>query len=426
MVLSLPYFLAASTQAYSHKPDIPRKAGIPSNGVSSPPPTGFWLADFMVMRPGLLLTSIAASVALLLVGLTGRLHSNFSTASQEASHRESQSWTKQATLSMSKGRRITGRLLSVALPIYASVNLGGVRVATILLTTIVANMMSIDYEAHTLLSIEAVKRLGSCRRWILAYLTFQGILDFWGITSTCGPTRVMLSYMALVINILVFPPPFASSVPKRATASSSMHKPAVTAPATIWETSSSAAAAALPNASISPLVCTDEDIDLTIGAGLLSTISSILIITLVYIGAGAFPFLRIYGALLTGVAAAISFTAVHPQHLSLSKGAGLFLGSFLLDSLYTSLHLQSWVDFANQGVLVLLCFLATWLDTHSASSVANHSHQHAHIHDHHTHASHDHHHSRFTSTLVRLAEPYPLLHSILLEKDSRRIFYFMM
>ena len=57
--------------------------------------------------------------------------------------------------------------------------------------------------------------------------------------------------------------------------------------------------------------------------------------------------------------------------------------------------------------------------------------QHEHDHDHgHDHHSHDHAistdpRSKFTSLLLPMMQKYPLLHTIMAEKDSRRIFYFM-
>jgi zinc transporter 5/7 len=101
--------------------------------------------------------------------------------------------------------------------------------------------------------------------------------------------------------------------------------------------------------------------------------------------------------------------------------------------------------------------------SHGHSQSPSRSHSHDHGHDHHGHHDHDHDHahahshshghsdltrlnlgspkfeahahdhsnstqekpSRFTSLILPQSEKWPLLHSILIEKDSRRIFYFM-
>lgn len=53
-----------------------------------------------------------------------------------------------------------------------------------------------------------------------------------------------------------------------------------------------------------------------------------------------------------------------------------------------------------------------------------HSHSHSHPHDHHHH-DHSAQRSKFTSLLLHYTSRWPLLHAVLTEKDSRRIFYFM-
>lgn len=85
------------------------------------------------------------------------------------------------------------------------------------------------------------------------------------------------------------------------------------------------------------------------------------------------------------------------------------------------------------------------LSSHQHDGSHSHSHDHSHSkeHDHshdghdHSHGHHDHHHdsshssthvekrSRFTSLMLWATKNWPLLQTILMEKDSRRIFYFM-
>lgn len=74
--------------------------------------------------------------------------------------------------------------------------------------------------------------------------------------------------------------------------------------------------------------------------------------------------------------------------------------------------------------------------SHSHSHAHSHDHDHDHNHDHdhdhkhdHGHGHHDHSHSTERSAFTKLLLPYtarwPLIHAIITEKDSRRIFYFM-
>ncbi|KAM5362018.1 hypothetical protein ACJZ2D_012768 [Fusarium nematophilum] len=68
-------------------------------------------------------------------------------------------------------------------------------------------------------------------------------------------------------------------------------------------------------------------------------------------------------------------------------------------------------------------------DHHGHDHHHSHDHQHGHDHSHSHDHSHDHENSSKRSLLTRMILPYtarfPILHAILIEKDSRRIFYFM-
>ncbi|KAH7313195.1 cation efflux family-domain-containing protein [Rhexocercosporidium sp. MPI-PUGE-AT-0058] len=59
----------------------------------------------------------------------------------------------------------------------------------------------------------------------------------------------------------------------------------------------------------------------------------------------------------------------------------------------------------------------------NAVNVISHSHEHDHLHNHALHVEQPR--SKFTSLLLPFAMRWPLLHTILADKDSRRIFYFM-
>jgi zinc transporter 5/7 len=64
--------------------------------------------------------------------------------------------------------------------------------------------------------------------------------------------------------------------------------------------------------------------------------------------------------------------------------------------------------------------------TASRSRANSHSHGHDHHHhDHHHHHGHSFGRSRFTEFLLKFTPRWPLLHAVVSEKDSRRIFYFM-
>jgi zinc transporter 5/7 len=77
--------------------------------------------------------------------------------------------------------------------------------------------------------------------------------------------------------------------------------------------------------------------------------------------------------------------------------------------------------YAARGILATASFFASQRDDmHLHLDAHAHNHTHSHSHSHTTSES-----SRVSKWLLHKSEPYPLLYSILKEKDSRSIFYFM-
>lgn len=89
---------------------------------------------------------------------------------------------------------------------------------------------------------------------------------------------------------------------------------------------------------------------------------------------------------------------------------------------------QSFWALADKSVLVGAALGAIYFDTASNNSHHDHGHDHndhAHSHDHAPASSKSKPPSRITQLLISASQPIPLLHSILIDRDSRRIFYFM-
>lgn len=83
-----------------------------------------------------------------------------------------------------------------------------------------------------------------------------------------------------------------------------------------------------------------------------------------------------------------------------------------------------WVPYVARTTLAAASFLAARFDDKNLR-LATHSHNHhSHHHHHHSHSHTEP--SKVTKMVLRLCESYPLLHSIVKENDSRRIFYFML
>ncbi|KAJ5941804.1 hypothetical protein N7516_001972 [Penicillium verrucosum] len=138
-----------------------------------------------------------------------------------------------------------------------------------------------------------------------------------------------------------------------------------------------------------------------------------------------FPSLRRNGPIPEPGLVAVQSKASHRSHLSamvttdapLAVIAGSSLA--LLTILFNRDDLL--MSYATRAILATASFFASRRDdSHLHLDTHAHNHTHSHSHSHATSES-----SRVSKWLLHKSEPYPLLHSILKEKDSRSIFYFM-
>ena len=324
-------------------------------------------------------------------------------------------------------RRISGRILSVGLPFYATYRLGATRVSLVMLLGLASNIIAIDNEVTDLTKAQGWKRLLSHRQWTLSSIVLQLFCDLSGLISKSGAVNLWLGYTALALSILVLPPSFPSSRPKfsvstsSAPASESKASAAISAP---WETPRKDGLRSPQTHMLSPMTSSPQDVNLTLWSGLVLLAFSI-IANLLFIDSEALSLNHLSWNILPGFAAAVVMTVTEPKSLRSNKGLGLVLGSLTSNLILTLLGGASWSSFTYQGIFVGISFVALKYDIHRAFSLNSHSnHQHRHqppkvqITEHGQM-------SRFSATLIKNIPQWPLLHSILVEKDSRRIFYFM-
>lgn len=144
-----------------------------------------------------------------------------------------------------------------------------------------------------------------------------------------------------------------------------------------------------------------------------------------------------FGLLITvtaGLSSGVIRSSVAPIKSHISVAAGL-----LLVILFSAYNEQSWINFmiccAIGGAIALSSFLDNGPTaepnghSHHGHDESKHSPSHSHSHSHsrshsHSHPHHNHTHSKFTGILLSCTAQGSIVHSILLEKDSRRIAYF--
>lgn len=379
--------------------------------------------------PVLLEISALTSFTLVLVGSIGKIGIISATGLDKRKNPLTGMEEVQKTRWIQIARRIAARFLTVGLPFYATSKLGGARVALVMLIALASNIMTIGEDITDVTGAKGWSRLRTQRLWTLVSILVQFISDLTGLTNSSAAFEVMLGYITLGMAVFVLPPCFLSSRPRvSVVASAAPASEAKTSAvlATPWETPPQLEDKSSKVIRISPMICSPEDVNLTFYSGLALGVLSIIIYVFSGPSASTASEYQLAWSLLSIFAAALALTTADPRSLQGNKKFGLVLGSLISSIVLTTLCSEAWSSFAYQSFFIGISFAATKLDTHTAFSVPSHS-------DH-----HQHHHpptklnipehaqmSRFSELVIQHIPHWPLLHSILAEKDSRRIFYFM-
>ena len=335
--------------------------------------------------------------------------------------------SSQRTMSMSTVRRILGRMLSIGLPFYAAGKLGGERVATVFLTSLTSDLMSTRPKSEELKRPGAFSRTIQHQKWTIASLLLQILLDILGFGQALNPWQSMLGYIALSTSVFVLPPPYPTTRPRASVVTSPLPKKMQKNQLLSSPTDGAGDIGSgfnVPDAK-SPLVSTPWDTDLTLASGILTGFIGVVILLASPLEARRINASNVIGGSLAIVTATISFLFAAPRLLRSSSRAGALLGLCFTTLLSETLFHYTLEDFVIQSIVVIIAWFATNSDSAKArprsvsASLANSSHTRTHSNPHEPH-------SKVTGLLLMVFRDWPLLHSILVEKDSRRIFYFMM
>ena len=320
--------------------------------------------------------------------------------------------------SIANANHVMGRILSVGLPFFAASKLGGARVAIVMASALAAELTPLGTSPNSRKSGDLLQ-LALSRRWTLGILLLQILTDVSRMSGIYLPLQAISGYLSLAVSILVLPPPYPTSVTGSGSVASGGR-----GNGGLGETF----AMLRGQGPKSPLVSTPNEIDLTVAAGVISTIISFLVFVSSARETQVLTLPLLMGGSVVAIVFATSLLFTDSKKLKSPYNAGLGLGltlclivQELIDPLPISLAVS-------QVALACLSWCATYLDTPSARAHVHHTHDHHdHDHDHdHDHTTHSHgNHSKLTGVLISASEGFPLLHSILIEKDSRRILYFM-
>lgn len=410
LLIPLPYLFASlaypSVVAQARKPPSPLSdAATESNGLSSQSPSA---------GGQLLHACTLSSTTLILVGLISKIRS---TTDQPLDRRKSfgssetpGGGTLHALLHLGSLWRIITTVLSVLLPFYATMQLGGARAAVILLAATAAGLGSFDQKLGKHTTWENLKRTVRTRKWTCAVLGLGLFADF---HSSADASGTVLGYLALAIAIAAIPLPLPTAGWYLMTGSKSQDA---------WNTHSSTRAS-LPKPS-SPLTNTPQETLLTLASGLALALLTVLYSSIASSAPSLSRFAIFFSTLSVASATGLVYFSL-PAALRSKKKGGLALGSFLVAAFEIWGDPESWQAWVLFPTTCVFLFAAIALDTHSSALARPHSHGHSHAHEHHDHHLHGNH-SKLSAFLIARCTPGSITHSILIEKDSRRIAYFGM
>ncbi|KAH5106755.1 hypothetical protein HBI46_098800 [Parastagonospora nodorum] len=352
-----------------------------------------------------------SSATLILVGVIAKISSSL----QPLDRRKSDAAPGTFNLSTAP-KRMTYNMLSVLLPFYASMQLGGARVALALLTAVAAGLGALDRKPGKHTPWDDFRRTLRTRKITCGAVALAMVADSLAVGSASHP---LFGYSSLLMSIFLVPPPLPTAGWSLIMGSQGQTS----------YVSQGSGRASLPKP-YSPLISSFEDTVLTIASGLSLTVVALLY-SLVSSSSPSFSHHTIaYTTLSIASATALVFLSL-PTALRSQKHVGLALGTLLVAAVH------SWEQYSTSTVLWVAFPLAcvgllgaVVYDTAlpSVSTAHNHGHGHSHSGHGHKHEHQDHHlhgnHSRLSAFLIARATPGSIIHSVLIEKDSRRIAYF--
>jgi zinc transporter 5/7 len=351
-----------------------------------------------------------SSATLVLVGVIAKVSSSL----QPLDRRKAEA--SPGTFKVSNApRRIAHNVLSVLLPFYASMQIGGAKAALALLVAVAAGLGALDRKPGKHTPWDDVRRTLRTRKATCGAL-FSVMLADTLVTSNI--TRSLIGYGSLLVSMFLVPPPLPTAGWSLIMGSQGQ---------TSYVTQGSGRAS-LPKPS-SPLINSFEDTILTILSGLSLTVVTILYSLVSSSYASLSHHVLGFTTLSIASATALVYFSL-PAALRSQKHIGLMVGCILVAAVHTWEHFSTstffWVafPFACATLVGSVMFDTGFLVT----SAHKHSHGHSHSGHDHKHDQHDHHlhgnHSRLSAFLIARATPGSIIHSILIEKDSRRIAYF--
>ncbi|KAE9973645.1 hypothetical protein BLS_003484 [Venturia inaequalis] len=149
-------------------------------------------------------TCTLTAAALLLVGILAQIQ----TSNQSLDRRkkkEGSSSVAKSLMQLGTIRAIVARIMSLALPYYASIQLGGLRTVLNLVLVILSGLTSVIQSNQVSKGHGGIFGAMRSRKFTCAAVLLFACSDLFGMTSSAGVRSLTLGYIALVLSALVFP-----------------------------------------------------------------------------------------------------------------------------------------------------------------------------------------------------------------------------
>ncbi|RDI77381.1 hypothetical protein Vi05172_g12591 [Venturia inaequalis] len=356
-------------------------------------------------------TCTLTAAALLLVGILARIQTSNQSLDRRKKNEGSSSVAK-SLMQLGTIRAIVAKIMSLALPYYASIQLGGLRTVLSLVLVILSGLTSVIQSNLVSKGHGGIFGAMRSRKFTCAAVLLFACSDLFGMTSSAGVRSLTSGYIALVLSALVFPVSLPISNERPNVLARTISNPrgfSITTPPPTPRLNNSGTTATGSSIFASR---TEANITLIAGVGLglfsiaLQSLSPRLVLSSETLLFSAFS--------LASAVCMLSF--VRPIS-SQAKGQPALSTAIALTSIFGVLRLygleMSPYVYWTFGALG---WFATLLDDTErfGSKVAQHK-------------EHDHkptHSSLFTTFLLKFCSPGSVMDTILRERDSRRIAYF--
>ncbi|KAF2835130.1 cation efflux protein [Patellaria atrata CBS 101060] len=296
--------------------------------------------------------------------------------------------TKQRSPTLSREfiSRSISKILSVGLPYYGAIQLGGSRFGLVLLTSLSAELSGPGLRYSNRFSGFDWRAILRTRQFSMLAILVGFCYDLFRAESRPYFSKTVGGYLALILSLSLYPPPLTGLG---------------------W-----------------PLISTPEDADLTLVAGFALTVFAVLASIVLTIP----PFLSIstLAWLSCSIASTVAmFSFASPLQSQSQWQVGTAAGCTAIAIWGILFDSPTWITSGTSALLCGLSYFAVLYDKKLKSPRGEHSHSHTHPHiepHDHLHGSH----SALTGLILQRCEPGSIVHSVFLEKDSRRIAYFGM